>query len=84
MAALVHLTEVLVHGVDLAIAVGRTDLVDQRLCEDVLAQMRRLGIEAFRRPDMFGPERAAPEGTAAHLRLAALLGRAVQGVGAAA
>ncbi|MEU8034856.1 hypothetical protein AB0C13_41195, partial [Streptomyces sp. NPDC049099] len=63
---------------------GRTDLVDQRLCEDLLAQMRHLGIEAFRRPDVFGPERAGPEGAAAHLRLAALLGRAVQGAGPAA
>ncbi|MEU6666024.1 TIGR03086 family metal-binding protein [Streptomyces sp. NPDC046727] len=77
MAALIHLTEVLVHGVDLATAAGRTDLVDQRLCEDLLAHMRHTGLDAFRRPGMFGPETTAPEGAAAHVRLLAFLGRQV-------
>ncbi|MGW5245778.1 TIGR03086 family metal-binding protein [Streptomyces sp. NPDC004129] len=77
MAALIHLTEVLVHGVDLATAAGRTDLVDQRLCEDLLTHMRRTGMDAFRGPGMFGPENPAPEGAAAHVRLLAFLGRQV-------
>ncbi|MGW5256173.1 hypothetical protein [Streptomyces sp. NPDC004012] len=77
MAALIHLTEVLVHGVDRATAVGRTAVVDQRLCEDLLAHIRRTGMDAFRRPGMFGPENPAAEGAAAHVRLPAFLGRQV-------
>ncbi|MFF3515639.1 TIGR03086 family metal-binding protein [Streptomyces sp. NPDC002573] len=73
MAALIHLTEVLVHGVDLATVADRT----HRLCEDLLTHMRRTGMDAFRRPGMFGPENPAPEGAAAHVRLLAFLGRQV-------
>ncbi|MEU0058643.1 TIGR03086 family metal-binding protein, partial [Streptomyces sp. NPDC006334] len=77
MAALIHLTEVLVHGVDLAIAIDRTDLVDQQLCEDLLTRMRQMDMDAFRRPGMFGPEKPAPESASAHVRLLAFLGRRV-------
>lgn len=77
MAALIHLTEVLVHGVDLAIAIDRTDLVDQRLCEDLLTRMRQMDMDAFRRPGMFGSERPASKSASAHVRLLAFLGRRV-------
>lgn len=75
MAALIHLTETVVHGVDLAIAVGRADLVDQRLCEELLTHMHQVDMDAFRRPGMFGPEEPAPEGAPAHVRLLTFLGR---------
>jgi uncharacterized protein (TIGR03086 family) len=74
-AALIHLTEVLVHGLDLAVTVDRTDLIDQHLCQELLARMRQMDMDAFRRPDMFGPEAAAPADAPAHIRLLAFLGR---------
>ncbi|MFD7864284.1 TIGR03086 family metal-binding protein [Streptomyces sp. NPDC057682] len=77
LAALIHLTEVLVHGLDLAWAVGRTDRVDEELCEDLLSRARRTGMDPFRRPGMFGPERPAPADAPARVRLAAYLGRPV-------
>ncbi|WP_157845374.1 TIGR03086 family metal-binding protein [Kitasatospora phosalacinea] len=77
MAALIHLTEVLVHGVDLAVAIDRTDLVDQHLCQDLLTCMQQMDMDAFRRPGMFGPERPASESAPAHARLLAFLGRRV-------
>ncbi|MEU1119753.1 MULTISPECIES: TIGR03086 family metal-binding protein [unclassified Streptomyces] len=80
LAALIHLMEVLAHGVDLAVAVGRTDLVDQRQCADLLARLRRVGLDDFRRPGLFGPELPAPQSAAAHVRLSAFLGRTVQGL----
>ncbi|MEU6783165.1 TIGR03086 family metal-binding protein [Nonomuraea angiospora] len=76
MAALIHLTEVLVHGVDLALATGQEHLVDQRSCEELLAVMRGMDFDAFRRPGMFGPELPAPADATAHQRLLAFLGRA--------
>ncbi|GAA2394758.1 TIGR03086 family metal-binding protein [Dactylosporangium salmoneum] len=75
MAANIHLTEVLVHGADLAVVGGREDLVDQRLCEGLLATMRSMDMTPFRRPGMFGPERPAPADAPAHRRLLAYLGR---------
>ncbi|MFI6738399.1 TIGR03086 family metal-binding protein [Nonomuraea sp. NPDC050451] len=77
MAALIHLTEVLVHGVDLALATHQEHLVDQRSCEELLAVMRGMDFDAFRRPGMFGPELSAPTGATAHQRLLAFLGRTV-------
>ncbi|MFF3390058.1 TIGR03086 family metal-binding protein [Streptomyces sp. NPDC002669] len=77
LAALIHLTEVLVHGVDLAIAVNRTDLVDQQLCEGLLARMRQMDMDAFRQPGMFGPQEPAPQSAPPHARLPAFLGRQV-------
>lgn len=74
-AALIHLTEVLVHGVDLAVATGQDALADGPACEHLLAVMRGMDFGAFRRPGMFGPERAAPAGAPAHVRLLAFLGR---------
>ncbi|WP_329127159.1 hypothetical protein [Streptomyces sp. NBC_01465] len=77
MAALIHLSEILVHGIDLALAIDRTDLVDQQMREELLAHMRPMDMDAFRRPRMFGPQKSAPECALAHERLLALLGRAV-------
>ncbi|MBB5780593.1 TIGR03086 family metal-binding protein [Nonomuraea jabiensis] len=76
MAALIHLTEMLVHGVDLALATHQEHLVDQRSCEELLSVMRGMDFDAYRRPGMFGPELPAPADATAHQRLLAFLGRA--------
>ncbi|MDL4818264.1 TIGR03086 family metal-binding protein [Actinomadura opuntiae] len=75
MAALVHLTELLAHGADLAVATGQEELVDQDACRGLLAVMRGMDFSAFRRPGMFGPERLAPDGAEPHRELLAFLGR---------
>jgi uncharacterized protein (TIGR03086 family) len=75
MAAQIHLTEVLVHGVDLAVVTGQESRVDQQLCVELLTTMRDMDFDAFRRPGMFGPERPAPADGPAHRRLLAFLGR---------
>ncbi|MCB8958346.1 MAG: TIGR03086 family protein [Nocardioides sp.] len=80
MALLVHLTEVLVHGLDLAVAVGREDLVDQDESAWLLGAMRELGTDPFRVPGIFGPEVDADPGAPAHRQLLAHLGREVAAV----
>jgi uncharacterized protein (TIGR03086 family) len=75
MAALIHLTEVLVHGVDLAIATGQHHLIDEESCAELLAVMRGTDFAALRRPGMFGPAVFPPDDAPAHLRLLAFLGR---------
>ncbi|MER7283083.1 TIGR03086 family metal-binding protein [Dactylosporangium sp. NPDC000244] len=77
MAALIHLTELVVHGADLAVSTGRTDRLDAEQCAYLLATMREMGMEAFRRPGMFGAELPCPEDAPAHERLLAFLGREV-------
>jgi uncharacterized protein (TIGR03086 family) len=76
MAAVIHLTEVLVHGVDLAVATGREDLADDQECKELLAVIHQIGgVDPYRVPGVFGPEVAAPAGAAAHRHLLAYLGR---------
>ncbi|MEV4109397.1 TIGR03086 family metal-binding protein [Nonomuraea sp. NPDC049695] len=77
MAALIHLTELLVHGADLAVATDQEHLVDQESCADLLTIMQGMDFDAFRQPGMFGPALPAPAGALAHHRLLAFLGRAV-------
>ncbi|MFC4787145.1 TIGR03086 family metal-binding protein [Nocardioides sp. MAHUQ-72] len=78
MAAVIHLTEVLVHGVDLAVATGQQHLLDEASCERLLATMHAMGgVDAYRQPGMFGPEVAAPADARPHERLLAFLGRTV-------
>ena len=76
MAALIHFTEVCVHGVDLAVATGQQAVVDEELCGELLAVMHGLGgFDAYRVPGVFGPEvQPAPE-AAPHGQLLAYLGR---------
>lgn len=76
MAALIHLTELVGHGLDLAVVSEQTGLVDEKLCEELLATLRSLDFDAYRRPGMFGPEITAPADAPAHQRLLAFLGRA--------
>jgi uncharacterized protein (TIGR03086 family) len=75
VAALVHRTEVLVHGVDLAVATDVDALVDQQQCAQLLATMCAMDFDAFRRPGMFGAALAPAEDDPAHRRLLAFLGR---------
>jgi uncharacterized protein (TIGR03086 family) len=75
LAAVVHLTEILVHGVDLAVATGQEQLIDQELCAGLLVTMRAMGVDAYRVPGVFAPEVAAPEAVAPHEQLASFLGR---------
>jgi len=78
MAAVVHLTEVLVHGVDLAVAAGRQRRIDQRQCADLLTTMHQMGgIDPYRVPGVFGPEHSAPADAAPYRQLLAYLGRTV-------
>ncbi|MET9383015.1 TIGR03086 family metal-binding protein [Streptomyces sp. NPDC002928] len=78
LAAMVHLTEVCVHGVDLAVATGQRELVDEELCEELLSTMRGMaGFDAFRVPGVFGAAVPPPPGAAPHGLLLAYLGRSV-------
>ncbi|MFI9508975.1 TIGR03086 family metal-binding protein [Nocardia sp. NPDC052566] len=75
-AATVHLIELVVHGCDVAVAIGRPDLADDELCAELLATMHeRGGIDAFRKPGVFGPEVAVADDAPAHRKLLAYLGR---------
>jgi uncharacterized protein (TIGR03086 family) len=75
LAALIHLTEVLVHGADLACVTGQQASIDEAACEELLATMHTMDFAAFRRPGMFGTERAVAADAPAHRRLLAFLGR---------
>jgi uncharacterized protein (TIGR03086 family) len=78
MAAVIHLTEVLVHGVDLAVATGREDLVDDQQCKELLVVMHEIGgVDPYRVPGVFGPEVTVPDGAPVHRQLLAYLGRTV-------
>jgi uncharacterized protein (TIGR03086 family) len=75
-AAVIHLVEVLVHGLDLACATGRLDVIDEELCEDTLRLLVDMGgVDPYRVPGVFGAELATDPGAPAHHRLVAYLGR---------
>lgn len=81
LAALIHLTEVVVHGVDIAVAIGREDLVDEQLCDDLLTTMEQAGgVDAYRVPGVFGPRLRMAADASARCRLLAYLGREVAAV----
>lgn len=82
MALVVHVTEVVVHGIDLAVAVGREDLVDEAQAAWLLGLMQQMGTEAFRVPGIFGPAVAAAPDEAPHRQLLAYLGRELTPVAA--
>lgn len=79
LAAAVHLTEVVIHGVDIALAIRRPDLVDEDLCAALLDAMHGMGgLDPFRVPGMFGSQTPVPADAAPHQRLLAYAGRAVE------
>jgi len=85
MAAAVHLTELLGHGCDIAVATGQEHLLDEASVEGLLAMMAQMGgIDAFRLPGIFGPAVAVPDDAPAHLRLLGYLGRTYAALGARA
>lgn len=78
LAAAVHLTELVVHGLDIAIAIGSQDLVDEELCAGLLAAMHAMGgLDPFRVPGMFGGQVFVPADASPHRQLLAYTGRIV-------
>ncbi|WP_063036511.1 TIGR03086 family metal-binding protein [Nocardia pseudovaccinii] len=76
-AAMVHLTEVVAHAVDIAVAIDRPDLADDELCAELLTTMHAMGgLDGFRKPGMFDEEVTVPADAPAHRRLLGYLGRA--------
>ncbi|HRE01888.1 MAG TPA: TIGR03086 family metal-binding protein [Ilumatobacteraceae bacterium] len=83
MAAVIHLTELVVHGLDLAVATGQHDTIDEHLVEQLLDLMHSMGgIDAFRSPGFFGPEVHVNTAQPAHQRLLAYVGRNITCVAA--
>jgi uncharacterized protein (TIGR03086 family) len=76
-AAIVHLTELVAHGADIAVATRQEHLVDTDGSEEVLRLMTEMGIDAFRVPGIFGPEVAIAADAPIHRRLLSYLGRNV-------
>ncbi|WP_330250227.1 hypothetical protein OG874_28770 [Nocardia sp. NBC_00565] len=75
-AAMVHLTEVVAHAVDIAVAIDRPDLADDELCAELLTTMHAQGgLASFRKPGVFDEEVAVPADAPAHRRLLGYLGR---------
>ncbi len=77
LAAVIHLTEVLVHGADIAVAIGAEHLIDEELCAELLTTMHRVGMDDFRVPGIFGPAIPVDQQSPPHLQLMAYLGRTV-------
>ncbi|MFI6322866.1 TIGR03086 family metal-binding protein [Nonomuraea sp. NPDC050556] len=75
MAAVIHLTELVVHGADLAVATGQEHLVDEDACDALLGTMRTMGMDAYRLPGVFNAELQPEPDAPAHRRLLAFLGR---------
>ena len=76
MAAVIHVTELVVHGLDLAVATDQRHAIDEHLAEHLLDLMHHMGgIDAFRGPGFFGPEVATSSDRPAHERLLAYVGR---------
>lgn len=56
----INVVETFVHTCDLAVALGRTDLISRPLCADVRRRACAAGFDAFRLPGMFGTEVPSP------------------------
>ncbi len=82
LAAVIHLTEVLVHGTDVAVAIDREDLIDQDACAALLAAMEAMGgVDPYRMPGVFGPAVPVPAHEPPHRQLLGYLGRTVASQG---
>lgn len=77
LAAVIHLTEVVVHGADIAVATGAQHLIDEESCAELLTTMHRIGIDNFRVPGIFGSAVPIDQQAPPHLRLMAYVGRTV-------
>jgi uncharacterized protein (TIGR03086 family) len=81
MAAVIELTEVVVHGLDVAVATGQEDRVDAGQAAALHQLMMGMGMDSFRVPGVFGPAVPAAPGAPAHRQLLAFLGRALPAAG---
>ena len=75
LGAVIELTEVVVHGLDLAVATGQEDRVDAGQAAALHALMLGMVMDSFRMPGVFGPPAPAPADAPAHRQLLAFLGR---------
>ncbi|QIM22894.1 TIGR03086 family protein [Phycicoccus sp. HDW14] len=76
LAAVIHLTELVAHGADLACATGQQHLLDEELCAGLLEAMHAMGgVDDYRMPGVFDPAVTARPDAAPHEQLAAYLGR---------
>lgn len=78
LGLLIHLTEVVVHGIDLAVATGQEGKISQSSARHLMEAMKASGaMTQFRVPGIFGPELAPSDGATDHQQLMAYLGRAL-------
>ena len=82
LGAVIELTEVLVHGLDLAVATGRLHDTDAAQADWLLTLMIGMGFDAFRLPGVFGSVVPVPASAPAQLRLLGFLGREVSAAAA--
>jgi uncharacterized protein (TIGR03086 family) len=75
LGAVIELTEVVVHGLDVAVATGQEDRVDAEQATALRELMLDMGMDSFRVPGVFGPTVPAPTDAPAHRQLLAFLGR---------
>ncbi|MEV6559424.1 TIGR03086 family metal-binding protein [Nocardia sp. NPDC051756] len=75
LGALIHLTEVLVHGIDLAVTTNQQHLIDEPASAHLLTTVRAMDFDTFRRPGLFDPQHPAPANAAVHQQLLAFMGR---------
>jgi uncharacterized protein (TIGR03086 family) len=80
LGAIIELTEVVVHGLDLAVATGQTERVDEEQAAALHRLMLGMGFDAFRVPGVFGPAVEVPTDAPASARLLGFLGRLVPAV----
>jgi uncharacterized protein (TIGR03086 family) len=75
LGAVIELTEVVVHGLDVAVATGQEDRIDAGQAAALHDLMLGMGMDSFRVPGVFDPAVPAPSGAPAHRQLLAFLGR---------
>jgi uncharacterized protein (TIGR03086 family) len=75
LGAVIELTEVVVHGLDLAVATGQTERVDEEQAAALHRLMLGMGFDAFRVPGVFGPAVEVASDAPASVRLLGFLGR---------
>jgi uncharacterized protein (TIGR03086 family) len=75
LGAVIELTEVVVHGLDVAVATGQEDRVDAGQSIALHELMLGMGMDSFRVPGVFGPAVPVAPDAPAHRQLLAFLGR---------
>jgi uncharacterized protein (TIGR03086 family) len=77
LGAVIELTEVVVHGLDLAVATGQSNRVDEVEAAWLHQLMLGMGFDAFRAPGVFDPAVDVADTAPPHRRLLAFLGREI-------